>query len=173
MPKEPFQALQPLLDILEKIDKNGTPRPKSAGRAYARIAEHTGIYPVPNLALEICEQCFIDASKQAMDEKNSETLIRLAGKLAYCSAMPMLSGADNIRDFIACVSYGMSLGIIPGPEATRLLYAAQVAHTAHRKRPKKPGKSPHTATPSIAPTQEKSKTYSPISTPEQRVPPTM
>ena len=41
--------------------------------------------------------------------------------------MPPLSGLDNISDFIACVTYGIVIGAILGPTATRLLYAAQVA----------------------------------------------
>ena len=35
--------------------------------------------------------------------------------------------AKNISDFIACVTYGIVIGAILGPTATRLLYAAQVA----------------------------------------------
>jgi hypothetical protein len=41
--------------------------------------------------------------------------------------MPPLSGADNIRDFVACVAHGLLLGVLSDSECTRLLYAAQVA----------------------------------------------
>jgi hypothetical protein len=40
----------------------------------------------------------------------------------------------------------MALEIIPSAEGTRLLYAAQVAHMALTKRPKKRGQSSHTNT---------------------------
>ena len=148
-------ALQPLLDVLEKIDEAGLPAPQSPGRALERVARHGGIYPIPNLAVSICEKCFVDATARAMQEGKHEHIIRLSGKLAYCTAMPKLSGAGNIRDFIACVSYAMLLGIIPGSEGTRHLYGAQVAHTALTKRPKKRGKSSHTSTAAVEPTKVK------------------
>jgi hypothetical protein len=46
---------------------------------------------------------------------------------AYCAAMPDLSGYENIRDFIACTSYGMVNGLIDIIEGSKFLYAAQVA----------------------------------------------
>jgi hypothetical protein len=147
-------ALQPLLDILKQIDDAGLPKPESPGQVYARAAGYSGIYPLPNLAVSICEKSFTDATTQAMQEEKSDKIIRLAGKLAYCTVMPKLSGAANIRDFIACVTYA----IIPGPEGTRLLYGAQVAHTALTKRPNKRGKSSHTSTTAVEPTKLKSTT---------------
>ena len=53
---------------------------------------------------------------------------------AYCEAMPALSYAGNIRDFIACVGHGMLIGVFQPEEASRLLYAAQVATSAEAKR---------------------------------------
>ena len=58
---------------------------------------------------------------------------------AYRSAMPSLSGQENIRDFVACVAHGMLLGTIEGKNATKLLYAAQVALSAIRRQPSPPG----------------------------------
>lgn len=46
---------------------------------------------------------------------------------AYRAAMPALCGANNIRDFIACVAHGILLEIFERSDATKLLYAAQVA----------------------------------------------
>jgi hypothetical protein len=53
-----------------------------------------------------------------------------AGKIAtaaFQACLPPLTGAENIRDFVACVSYGMLLNIIDDRDGTRFLYAAQVA----------------------------------------------
>jgi hypothetical protein len=50
--------------------------------------------------------------------------------------MPDLCGYQNIRDFIACVSYGCICGAIHPVEAPRLLYGAQVAISALRLQPK-------------------------------------
>ena len=55
---------------------------------------------------------------------------------AYCEAMPDLSGYQNIRDFIACVAYGMVIDVISPIEAPKFLYAAQVATGALRHEPK-------------------------------------
>jgi hypothetical protein len=51
---------------------------------------------------------------------------------AFRRAMPPLSGADNIRDFIACVAHGMLIESIGNDVGARLLYAAQVASGACR-----------------------------------------
>ncbi len=56
--------------------------------------------------------------------------------IAYCGAMPPLIGAENIRDFIACVAYGILIAAIPQDRAGQLLYAAQVAVTSAPRTPK-------------------------------------
>ena len=69
------------------------------------------------------------------------------GANAFRRAMPPLLGADNIRDFIACVAHGMLIGIIENKDATKLLYAAQVAFAAQsRTEPKRTPKSAAKAT---------------------------
>jgi hypothetical protein len=61
--------------------------------------------------------------------------------------MPPLLGAENIREFIACVAHGMLIGAIENKDATRLLYAAQVAFSAQsRAEPKRTPKSAAMAT---------------------------
>jgi hypothetical protein len=150
------KAMEPLREILREMDEAGMPKAESPAKVISRLSRKAGIYPVRNVAVEICDQMFAEAAKQALSESKSERAVRLSGKLAFCAAMPKLSGASNIRDFIACVTYAMSLEIIPGNEATRLLYAAQVAHTALTKRPKKRNKSSHTNTATATTTPEKS-----------------
>ena len=59
---------------------------------------------------------------------------RARGRLAYRLAMPPLTGSRNVRDFIACTTHGMLFGVLDGDETTRLLYAAQVAHSARRSK---------------------------------------
>lgn len=55
---------------------------------------------------------------------------------AYLDAMPDLSGAKNIRDFIACVAHGMLIGVIEAMDGTKLLYAAQIALGTLRRKPR-------------------------------------
>ena len=146
MPDDLTKAIQPARTILRQLGKAAFPPFESPNKVASRLFRHAGIYPVPNLVVDQCDQKFSEATEQALKEGKSEKLARYSGRLAYCAAMPKLSGAGNIRDFIACVTHAMALEILPGNEGTRLLYAAQVAHTARTKKPHKRGKSPHTDT---------------------------
>ena len=158
MSTDPNNPLEALMEVAKMIDDSGVPKPVSTRQALAKVYRHAGVYPVPNLAVSVCEKSFATATAQAMKEGKPDAQIRQAGKFAYFTAMPKLSGASNIRDLIACVGYAMLLNIVSGPEGTRLLYAAQVAHTALTKRPKKRNKSSHTSTVSAKPTAVKSTT---------------
>jgi hypothetical protein len=60
-----------------------------------------------------------------------------AARKAYRAAMPALCGAHDIRDFIACVAHGILLEVFEGSDASKLLYAAQVASAAPAVRPAK------------------------------------
>jgi hypothetical protein len=61
---------------------------------------------------------------------------------AYCNAMPLLAGYENIRDFIACLAHGILIGAIPASKSGQLLYAAQVALSTVHREPKPPKPSP-------------------------------
>ncbi len=78
-----------------------------------------------------------DAWKQAYDaytEKNVrkdgsmlETYAEKAAAAAFRAAMPELATWCGIRDFIACVAYGILIDAIPSERTGQLLYAAQTA----------------------------------------------
>jgi hypothetical protein len=61
-----------------------------------------------------------------------------AADRAYLDAMPPLSGEENIRDFIACVTQAMLADIIMESSGSKLLYAAQVAYMTSRGQSKAP-----------------------------------
>jgi hypothetical protein len=96
--------------------------------------------PTENHAVARC----CAASKKAYDAAQVNGRSRYdcseVAKDAYRAAMPPLSSPENIRDFVACIAQGILLEIIPRDQTTRLLYAAQVAISAHRKpsAPRKP-----------------------------------
>src|ERR1700733_456792 len=69
-----------------------------------------------------------EREKEALSKGASHT-IKMANK-AYREALPPLRGAENISDFIACVAHGMALGVFDTKEASKMLYAAQVAASA-------------------------------------------
>ena len=99
------------------------------------IGEAIGV-PSLNLAVEKCMEAYVNTIKTCTAEKRKATAIQKAASLAYGMAMPRLAGRENIGDFIACVTHGMLIGAIPGADGTRLLYAAQVTHSAVPKKRK-------------------------------------
>jgi hypothetical protein len=86
-----------------------------------------------NNAVARCCAAFIETFRAvfAAGDPNEPNSARFeAGKAAvtaYSAALPPLTGASNIRDFIACVAHGMLLEILDDRAGTKLLYAAQVA----------------------------------------------
>jgi len=156
MSENPLNEKISVDDLLKQFEEAGIPKDDSPARAHKRLSRHAGTYPVPNLAVDVCDRMFAHATEQALKEGKSDQLAKHMGRIAYCSAMPKLSGATNIRDFIACVTYAMALDIRPGNEGTRLLYAAQVAHMALTKRPKKRNQSSHTSTVTATSTSKES-----------------
>ena len=77
-----------------------------------------------------CTQAYADAMQSAIDRDKHQYEAAKEARSAYRQAMPPLSGHENIRDFIACVAHGILIEAISGSDGARLLYAAQVAHTA-------------------------------------------
>jgi hypothetical protein len=72
-------------------------------------------------------------------EKGKETYYATKdANQAYRRAMPPLTGQENISNFIACVAHGILIDAIDGRDATRLLYAAQVALATVRNQPSPP-----------------------------------
>ena len=140
------QAIKESREILRKLQEAGAPYRMTPAKVVSRLSRYVGDYPVRNLAVEVCDQIFAQTIDKALKRGDSPEQAMEAGKIAFCASLPKLAGADNIRDFIACIIHGMALGIIPGNEGTRLLYGAQVAHMARTKRPKKRNKSSHTGT---------------------------
>jgi hypothetical protein len=152
MPNDLTKAIQPARTILRQLDKAAFPPLESPNKVASRLFRYAGIYPLPNLVVDQCDRKFTEAAEQALREGKSDKVAKQIGRLAYCAALPKLSGASNIRDFIACITHAMALEIVPGNEGTRLLYAAQVAHMALTKRSHKRGKSSHTDTVAVTAT---------------------
>lgn len=97
-----------------------------------------------NPAVARCYAAGVAAYRAGIKVRNDEQTRHFArdhANEAYRQSMPPLSGADNIRDFIACVTYGMIIGTINPYEASRFLYAAQVAGNLARRRPQKKPKN--------------------------------
>jgi hypothetical protein len=103
--------------------------------------------PEPISAVARCSAARNKARSDAFARSQPRYTADQEGANAFRSAMPPLLGADNIREFIACVAHGMLIGIIENKDATKLLYAAQVAFSAQtRTEPKRTPKSAAKAT---------------------------
>jgi hypothetical protein len=87
-----------------------------------------------NPAIARCMKAYARAKNAAIAMGKGSVFCALRAEEAYRYAMPRLSGDENIRDFIACVAHGMLIDAISSANTTRLLYAAQIAHTTVSKK---------------------------------------
>jgi hypothetical protein len=92
--------------------------------------DSTGAFVNPAVAR--CCNAGTRAYRTAMAKSQNAYEASKAAHQAFRNALPPLSGADNIRDFIACVAQGMLIESIREDTGARLLYAAQVASNAFR-----------------------------------------
>ncbi len=104
-------------------------------------------YPASeNPAVVRCWDEAVEANRAAVLRNQDAFDANQSACEAYRAAMPPLDGLRNIRDFIACVTYGMLVGAISELSIAKLLYAAQVASCAcQRKSKKRKPKTPNSA----------------------------
>jgi hypothetical protein len=86
--------------------------------------------PAQNAAVLACIRAWNKKWTELEPGKLSSYELERASANAYRQAMPPLSGRQNIRDFIACVTKGLLVGAVDYAEGPKLLYAAQIAHGA-------------------------------------------
>jgi hypothetical protein len=104
-------------------------------------AETAPNLPSPNPAVQRCCEALECSLEESRANGQDEVYAEEDADQAYMNAMPHLSGYENIRDFIACVTHGMVVGAIDNIQGPKLLYAAQIAVGALRHEPK-PEKRP-------------------------------
>ena len=157
------ESIQKIVDnakqAIKAAERLGVREPEPLNNLVQKMGRLTGMYPVPHLAVEVCCSTYMSTIEQLRKKKLSEDAVSRAGQAAYCTVLPRLSDSDSIREFIACVVHGMAIGVIPSSEGTRLLYGAQVAHSAlpspkrrqkrNKSAQKPPGNQLPTPTPSM------------------------
>ena len=99
--------------------------------------------PEPISAVARCTAARNKARSDAFARSQPRYTADEAGANAFRNAMPPLLGTVNIREFIACVAHGMLIGVIENKDATKLLYAAQVAFSAQERT--EPKRAPQSA----------------------------
>jgi hypothetical protein len=106
-------------------------RLKVSREALERMAElPQAALPTPELNITRCILAMTMAGSEADEEKGEDP--RAFARAAYMSNMPPLSDRESIQANIACIANGIALGVIDGKEGSQMLYAAQVAISAHR-----------------------------------------
>jgi hypothetical protein len=93
--------------------------------------------PLQNPAISRCFEAWTTVREQALANGKTDYKARCEAIAAYREALPPLSGAQNISDFIACVGYAITLDIIIQIQAESLLNVAKIALAAIPKEPKK------------------------------------
>ena len=83
-----------------------------------------------NPAVARCCQAWQNAYQEYALHDESQIGAREWACKAYRNAMPVLSGQQDVNDYIACISHGLLIGAIKEGRASKLLYAVQVALTA-------------------------------------------
>jgi hypothetical protein len=81
-------------------------------------------------AVDRCCNAWRDAYAAEYPKQKSDWDAEKAAIKAFILAMRIPSSEDSIRDFIACVTQGILLGVFKEKQASQLLYAAQVASGA-------------------------------------------
>ena len=82
-----------------------------------------------------CVEAYNRACKTGRASLRDEIAAIRSARRAFRAAFPPLAGPENIRDFIACIAQAILLDVIDTADASKLLYAAQVAIAAARVQP--------------------------------------
>jgi hypothetical protein len=77
-----------------------------------------------------CQRAYEHVYRCVLKKKKSKTLAGLEGSEAFIEAMPALVGIDNICTFVACVTYGVSVGVLLEQTAALLYRASHCAMAA-------------------------------------------
>ena len=91
-----------------------------------------------NPAVARCLNAWARANKAERAKGKNRSEASIEADRAYLDALPPLSGDENIRDFIACVTQAMLADIILESSGSKLLYSAQVAYMTSRGQSKAP-----------------------------------
>jgi hypothetical protein len=99
------------------------------------VSENPAIAIPVNPAVARCSAQWRRAYQGTISNGEGDYTARKNAGFAFRRAMPPLIGQENISSFIACVAHGILIDAIDGKDATRLLYAAQVALATVRNQP--------------------------------------
>lgn len=107
--------------------------PESIHRAMPACGDNLALDPAfHNAAVTRCCNAWKIVYKAERAKGTPGVSCYLRANEAFRYAMPPLTTAQNIRDFLACAAFGMIARTIDMIVANKLLYAAQIASSAQR-----------------------------------------
>ena len=106
----------------------------NSGSAQPAIAPAESMPPA-SPAVARCAEAYSKAWNVERATTRDQLFAMREARKAYRAALPPLVGHENIRDFIACIAHAMLINAIDNDDASKLLYAAQVALSAARTQP--------------------------------------
>src|SRR5271165_1027938 len=101
--------------------------------------------PIITAAVQRCLDAYHHELAIPRPKDGTDHSSKTYARKAYRNAMPFLSSPANIDAFIACVAHGLLINAIRGDDASKLLYAAQVAIASRRlqQKPVQQPRGPH------------------------------
>ena len=83
-------------------------------------------------AIERCSAAIRQSEKDSREQGLNTRETRRRVVTMWRLTMPRMNSHQDVLDYIACATTGMSLGLIDGNEVSKMLYAAQLALAAIR-----------------------------------------
>jgi hypothetical protein len=90
-----------------------------------------------NAAIDLCCDVWTQRYQAERAKGRGTVSSGIRANEAYRTAMPPLDNKTNIRDFIACTTYGIMIGVICLPTGALLIQSARAAANLSKKAPKK------------------------------------
>ncbi len=95
-----------------------------------------------NAAVQSCIRAWQYAYNKEFARIKDDYKAELVARKAFRRALPNLAGYDNIRDFIACVTYALVNELMPENDVANCLGAAKIAIGHVRQEPKPSSNEP-------------------------------
>ena len=91
---------------------------------------------VESPAVAHCQRTWERVYRSVLVKRDSKALALYEAGEAFREALPVLDSYENIRDFIACVTFGIASGVYLEDTGKNLLNAAKVALSVHPAPPR-------------------------------------
>ena len=119
---------------------------------YEELSDRPSQNPAVFRCMRACNRAARRKRAELGTDEEAEVIVASTAKAKYLRSMPPLDSGENVRDFIACVTFAEVVGLIQHFEAENFLSSAKVALAAVRlegkprdNQPKRLGRPPKSA----------------------------